>query len=367
MRIMHLASFNGNIGDVLSHAGLYEILDSEFGIKDFDITRLDIRRFYKNAKEDQLYFNNNCAVEFNKFDLVIIGGGGFLNQAFPDSISGNTFDFELDFVANIQTKILFYSIGGLNAKKESTKIAYDKTEYFLETLSENPNFEFLYRTDGSVKNSKFLSKIALSNNGNVKQIFDSAYLNNICVADNPENYVILNIGFDQAIASKWGINDVAKRMAEIVKAIYDVDGSVQFKFVPHTYYDIEAFSELCRFLPEHIKRNNLKCLETFSLFTDLEKTTQVYRNARFAITGRFHSSAFAFLYTGNFLPIYNFDRSTEQLYAVGLSSQRIVTEMLALKAYIKPEDMTKLVINCKNRLQKNRNLTVSYLKTFLDT
>lgn len=46
MKILHVASFVGNIGDNASHQGLEGILKEYFN--NYDITRLEIRKFYKN-------------------------------------------------------------------------------------------------------------------------------------------------------------------------------------------------------------------------------------------------------------------------------------------------------------------------------
>ena len=160
MKILHLASFNGNIGDVLSHAGLYKILKIDHGIQESQIFKLDIRKFYqRNRKNDRHFFDAKCAEQFNKFNLIIIGGGGFFKQDFPASQSGNTFDFSENFFQSIKTKVLFYSIGGLSPKKNSDKVAYEKTELFLEKLISDERFELIFRTDGSVENSQILSKM----------------------------------------------------------------------------------------------------------------------------------------------------------------------------------------------------------------
>ena len=322
MMILHVASFNGNIGDVLSHRGLYQILQLDMDAKPVTIVKLDIRRFYKNAEKDKLYFNGNIAEYFNEFDLVIIGGGGFLKQSFADSLSGNTFDFDTNFYRTLRTKIVFYSIGGIDALSSANETAYFKTEQFLEKLHTDKLFSLIYRNDGSIQNSRFLTRLRKKDLNQVPSMNDSAYLNVSRKTKQKSNTVIINIGYDQAKQHRMGLDRIILNTAEIIKDVNAYNPKTIFKFIPHTYYDIQAYTELCLALPEHVNRNNMKCLETFSFETDLDRAVQAYTDADLALTGRFHSTAFALLYTNKFLPLYSFARSSAQLTSLGLTEHK---------------------------------------------
>ena len=50
MKILHIASFRGNIGDNASHLGFYSILDQV--IKNYSVERIEMRKFYKNYNGD---------------------------------------------------------------------------------------------------------------------------------------------------------------------------------------------------------------------------------------------------------------------------------------------------------------------------
>jgi len=366
IKILHVASFNGNIGDVLSHVGLYDLLETEFGISQDYISQLDIRRFYKNATIDALKFDSDCAANFNNYDFIIIGGGGFLKQAFKNSVSGNTFDFEDQFLSKLKSRILFFSIGGINPFETVNMDAYIKTEKFIEHLYTDPRFEFLFRMDGSAYNSEFLNTLLMKNPSSVKQIFDGAYLNKKKKHSSISNSVVINIGYDQALESNLGINEITKRTSEIIVRLYQEDSSIMFEFAPHTYYDLEAFSALCKFLPEIIKRNNLKCLQTFTHSSDLKNIILSYGSARLVLTGRFHSAAFAFLFNGNFLPLYDFNRTQYQLKAIGLYKLEVTTSEDAIKAFNYGTKKLNINSQCIKLQQSNRVATINYLKKFLE-
>ena len=69
MKILHIASFLGNIGDNFNHLGTRKLLESKLGkIQWFE---LEIRETFRKNYE----FNNNFADYCNTFDAVIFGGG----------------------------------------------------------------------------------------------------------------------------------------------------------------------------------------------------------------------------------------------------------------------------------------------------
>ena len=74
MRILHIASFNGNIGDNASHIGLRNILKTLGVIATID--QIEIRRFYKNySLFDKQSFDEDFVKMANQYDLVVFGGG----------------------------------------------------------------------------------------------------------------------------------------------------------------------------------------------------------------------------------------------------------------------------------------------------
>lgn len=76
-KILHVASFVGNIGDNASHMGLHNILKSIVKIP-FTIDEMEIRRFYKNYNlPDKMMFDSQFVHLANCYDLLIIGGGWF--------------------------------------------------------------------------------------------------------------------------------------------------------------------------------------------------------------------------------------------------------------------------------------------------
>lgn len=74
MNILHIASFKGNIGDNISHIGLYNLLQ-KLNIPT-NTQKIEMRRFYNNyTHKDKLSFDEKLIETINQFNLCIIGGG----------------------------------------------------------------------------------------------------------------------------------------------------------------------------------------------------------------------------------------------------------------------------------------------------
>lgn len=151
IKILHISSFLGNIGDNISNIGLYNILNNL--LNDTDITQLEIRKFYNNChKSDKMYFNIDFISYINSFDLCIFGGGGFLTYNI-DSPTGCTISLAPDLLKNIKIPILFSSLGCNNGGiyEQYNPVYKDKFKAFINNILDKDNMTIMIRNDGSIK------------------------------------------------------------------------------------------------------------------------------------------------------------------------------------------------------------------------
>ena len=110
MRILHIASFDGNFGDRVSHEGFRKLI-GQVSHNNL-ITELEIRNFYLNMNPSVTIsdFLNEHHINFDK---IVIGGGGFLTQRseYSDMASCSIIDLNKDLINKIGNKLIFYSIG----------------------------------------------------------------------------------------------------------------------------------------------------------------------------------------------------------------------------------------------------------------
>src|SRR5699024_7456701 len=108
IKVLHIASFNGNIGDNANHNGLRKNLERYLN-RNFNFTEIEMREFYQswNLRD----FNTETFIELcNKNELVIIGGGNFFELKWDYSYTGTTINLSNDTLEKINTPILFFGL-----------------------------------------------------------------------------------------------------------------------------------------------------------------------------------------------------------------------------------------------------------------
>ena len=293
MRILHIASFIGNIGDNASHIGLQSILDRF--VPSYEVTRVEIRKFYKNYRhEDKLVFDGGFIRYINSYDLVIIGGGGFLDYWVPDSASGTTIDIEPSLVSGIRTPTFIISVGCF-PHKDIPPGNVEKFRAFLDAVLSNNYIRLAVRNDGSLTS--------------LRNTFGSEYAERIPeVVDNgfffrPKSnfrlplrrkYVALNIVADQIemLSNQRGAIDKTtyySELAEIVRyVVYEM--GLDIVLIPHIYQDLQAISNLISTLDDFLVRSHVAIAPYIQGDEGAESLFSVYRDSEAVIATRLHAN-----------------------------------------------------------------------------
>jgi len=190
IKTLHLASFDGNIGDNANHDGFYKYLKQNKTLK-FKIDELEIREFYWKKK----YFDKQFVDLVNSYDLLIIGGGNYFELWVENSPTGTSISIELELLEKIKTPILFNALGvdpGQGASEENIQ----KFRNFLDLLIKRKDFISI-RNDGARK--AILEYVGEKYLDNIHHTVDAGFF-----ADIPEpseyykskNYIAINVAYD---------------------------------------------------------------------------------------------------------------------------------------------------------------------------
>lgn len=294
MNILHVASFVGNVGDNASHKGLNFLLKKFF--HEFSIERMEIRKFYKNyTGKDKRKFDSAFVDYANKFDLVIIGGGGFLDYWIEGSETGTTIDIHPDLVSKINTPTLISSVGCAphrNVPQENIA----KFKVFLEKVNQNENIKILVRNDGSIN---YINQDIGTNYLNyVTEILDNGffYQSELNYVENVygDNYVAVNITNDQItmnskLISPINKNDYLKEMKSVINYL-TLNKKLKVVFVPHIYSDLKAVSELIELLDDNVRREYISVAPCVQYDEGAELIFNIYKNSLFSLGTRFHAN-----------------------------------------------------------------------------
>ncbi|WP_086774359.1 polysaccharide pyruvyl transferase family protein [Vibrio coralliirubri] len=293
MKILHIAAFEGNIGDNASHMGFINILECVVG--EYHIDRLEIRKAYKNyVKEDKLKFDNDFVKLANNYNLVVFGGGGFLDYWVEGSSNGTTIDIEEEFLDKIKTQIIIASVG-CNPHKDVPEENYNKFCKFLDFVKTKENIQIALRNDGSVDS--------------IQKDFGNSYLDGLVeILDHgyfyypkeeyslpiDDEYVAINITDDQ-LSMNGGLSTdrdwYYQELEELLAGL--VENKLKVVLVPHIHQDIEAIgTALSKISPQLVRNNTViaPCLQG-DKGTDL--AFNIYKNSKLVIASRYHANVCA--------------------------------------------------------------------------
>lgn len=293
MKIIHIASHKGNIGDVFNHAGFYQYLDKIFG-KKYSIEKIELRDFYYSAKNKK-NFDTVFANYINTFDLCIIGGGGFFDVQWENSQTGTTLDFSDNFIDCIKIPVIINSMGYHEYPDRTNKIICQKFNKFLNKVLNKRNWLVSVRNDGSFERIENRYKNIDLNK--ILKVPDNAFFTilppprlfnllqrenkviGICVTNDLfskyYNGNIKTTDFNKIIANF--INNQAKCKRKII-------------FFPHTPDDINTINEVLRYVEGYAKRNQIviapfEAIDTESVYC----LSEYYRRCDCIVGMRFHS------------------------------------------------------------------------------
>lgn len=293
MKILHIAAFEGNIGDNASHLGFLSIL-KKLNIN-AEIERLEIRKSYNNYNQaDKLRFDSNFAQKCNQYDCVLIGGGGFLDFWVENSVNGTTLNISDKVLEQINVPILITSIG-CHPHRKVPEGNEAKFKAFLDYVITAPNIQIALRNDGSIDVIKknfgdhYLSKIS--------QILDHGFfyqpkLNNALPITG--EYVALNITNDQLEMYNEGrkLSDKSAYLDELSQLVTEIIDSKKCKVVliPHIHSDVEAIAELFSNIPDRYKRSDIVMAPYFQGDIATDYLFSIYHNSKCVIGSRYHAN-----------------------------------------------------------------------------
>lgn len=153
MKVLHIASFTGNIGDNANHKGMRSRLERLLGAKP-EYTELEIRYCYRiYTGEHRWTFDDAFVAKANAHDLVIIGGGNFFEPWLDESATATTINISNQQLQKITSPLVFFGVG-FDIHKGCKSENLDRFANFLDQCIHQKNILISFRNDGSLKNLK---------------------------------------------------------------------------------------------------------------------------------------------------------------------------------------------------------------------
>ena len=293
MKILQVASFNGNIGDYANHTGFRYEFSKRF--KDAEFTNLEMRYFYQSWNKCK--FDESFAEIVNQYDMLVFGGGGFFELKWDYSATGTTINLSQDILKKIKVPILFNCIGTSIAKGAS-KEAIAKFDHFLAQVIERGDLVTV-RNDGSyellnhIYENRYCEKILKVPDGGFfcrftehEQPLIVSGHKNICIniaGDMPE------IRFPGG--EKLNRESFILEMAQLCNGILEKDENIRLIFVPHILSDLKIISDVMSHILDWHLRTRVSCAGCYNgQATDGLVNFDLYRQSDLVLGMRYHAN-----------------------------------------------------------------------------
>jgi len=297
IKILHIASFNGNIGDNANHNGFRNRLRNKLSC-DIQFREIEMREFYHswNLRD----FNNDEFIRLcNNHDLVIIGGGNFFELKWDYSYTGTTINIRKDTLDKIKTPVLFNALGCDTAKGCNGETVA-KFGMFLEQITESEKVLVSVRNDGSYDtiNKLYAGRFI----DNIFRVPDGAFFIKTRQFKFPElNGAARSIGINVASDMKdirfkedasGGISysEFIKELAGEMNDFLMRYKEYQLIFFPHIYSDLTAVSDMLEYMEDRFRRTRIRVAPCLTGFGAEEYIFGLYKRCDMVMGMRFHSN-----------------------------------------------------------------------------
>lgn len=297
VKVLHIASFHGNVGDSAMHDGAYRTRREDCPLA-FDYTPLEVREFFHWG---QRKFDADFVDYLNGFDLAIVGGLGAYQLWRADTASGTCFDLAPDMLQRIEKPVIFYGLG-CDASRGVDALAMDKFRRFLDVGYEK-NFMFSLRNDGSqpilqeAVGAPHISPMPVIPDGG---LFARPSITPNEFAYHGEKIVAINLAgcmpdkrFAAAAAGSPTLNEFAQGIALLGCDLLEAQQGVRLVFVPHIYSDLELISNVLNRLPDEYRRRHVSVAPYLNGGSNWSCIFDIYRQASLVIGMRFHACVVA--------------------------------------------------------------------------
>lgn len=318
LRVLHIASFIGNIGDTANHIGTKYLRD-KFLDFEFDITEKEIRGFYWG----EWNFNSHEFIkEANQFDLVVIGGGNYFELWVSNSETGTSINLGLNYIKQIKTPILFYALGcdlGQGTKEENV----DKFKVFLDYLTTDSRYFVSVRNDGALFNIRSLYETRYD--GKISELPDGGFFTQVKNIEHFEiekdkKNIIINFAGDMSDI-RFPNNPGEISYESFIKSFAEMIGhlSIEYKdnlniiFVPHIFKDLKTIYDVLDKMNDKIRRNSIKVAPYLTGEKGHDYIFSLYNQSDLVIGMRFHSNVCGYGLKKNVIGLVNYVQ-IENLY-----------------------------------------------------
>lgn len=288
MKILHVASFHGNIGDNANHAGFRPWFEGMLD-KPVDWTEFEIRDVYRKTRA----FDAAFAEQANAADLVVIGGGNYFELWVQDSPTGTSISIPSDVLASIRPPIFINALG-VDDAQGFTNETLGRFHTFLSHLLGSEQYLVSVRNDGAMEALKtHVGDLPLNK---VLHLPDGGFFSPIKAGERSSSPVIgINLAGDM-LEQRFPGRDAhtyqsfLAEMADVMAGLWRKMPAIHFVLFPHIFRDLSVCADLLALLPDQLRREQVRVAAYDSGPTAANKVFGEYAACDAVLGMRFHAN-----------------------------------------------------------------------------
>lgn len=332
MKVLHIASFTGNIGDNANHLGMRSKLESMLGQKP-EYTELEIRYCYRiYTGPDRWQFDDSFVSLANDHDMIIIGGGNFFEPWLDESANATTINITNERLKNIRKPLVFYGVG-FDIHKGISNTNLNKFIGFVDQCIEQKNIFLSFRNDGSLKNFK----IAFPNRKDLFSLIDVVPDGGFFydVQESSANYlqsgkyIGINIASDMKElrfpeAANTGWDKFLNEMADFLQVELNQHQDKNVILFPHIYKDVLSIGELMERLDDRLCRGRVIVAPFACGWSACQHIFSLYKQCQLVLGMRFHSNVCSIAMGIPAIPLATYPKLIDLYQEIGMGNRIVI-------------------------------------------
>ncbi len=293
-KLLHVASFHGNVGDNASHSGFRSQFARNSGL-DVEYNEFEIREVYWKQRA----FDVDFVALANAHDGVIVGGGNYFELWVEHSQSGCSFDIDPALLAQIRVPLIFNALG-VDPAMGASESSLQRFRRFLDVAIEMPNTLLSCRNDGSMETLQTL--VGAEYARYFSHLPDNGFFVEVDKRQHDEldpgrKNILIQLAGDMPEVRFPGGDDgftldgFLGEKAGLIEQLIGQGGHVIL--VPHIFRDLEIISALLQKIGDPLRRRFLSVAPYLSGEAGKDKTFSLYQQADLVLGMRFHASVCA--------------------------------------------------------------------------
>ena len=296
-RVLHIASFDGNIGDNASHNGFYRQLQHNTGWS-LDLHQREIRKTYLNYQgADRWHWDDDLICDINNHDLTVIGGGNYFELWVENSRTGTTIDLAPESLKNIRKPLVFNGVG-FDPNIGISEQAVARFKRFVETATSLPSCVMTVRNDGSGKYLRQHLGDAMAER--IPVIPDPGFFVDPGPASLPpslegKTFWVLNLAMDRPERrfpgnGKLDYSGFLREITAFVIRACETYPGLEIVLAPHIFSDLDPIRDVVSTLPDHIRRWRVSVAPLLHGMGSEMTLFALYKHAELTLGPRFHAN-----------------------------------------------------------------------------